>query len=543
MANLNDTIADGTAKFKVVKSATNTDLDDLKNNGVVLQNKAASTNNTYPILLGATADATSNIGSKATQFSPNAKVRAGDGAIFTSYVKQIIDNPNGTNQDNLLQHSGYIDIETAPEKTTYNSLVSILDKNSHYASTLQFCNSTSGLNTTYITARKFINNEYKISAIYANIENDGTPSASITTSPSFGDCSSKIATTNYVVTNNAVKPRMSSTNYSVREIVSFPSSHGGKNLVCVKAGKTSDQEIMLASANEARLCYDGTVVWMIDSYAKSHMNAAGYHNGTYRGANITEYYESGLMSDNIRAGNFVGMYIGDYINKDVTTSATVYTPKGATDPITTTPVTWPCWEVAGFDYFYKTNFATNDSIAGDTHHVILHAANSRSPIQYFTPIIDNGNSTEGGYVNSDFYKYGIPIINNALETTFGTDHILEHYEFLTNSFDETLNSGRYFNNPGATNSAVVVKLKANIPNENMTAGSSVWGSSGYEVGTCASQLPLYALRTNINNNYEGHYLRTIVGKNRYTFFSGAGDVNIALTQTNHCAVKPYFCFY
>ena len=123
--------------------------------------------------------------------------------------------------------------------------------------------------------------------------------------------------------------RQPSTAYAVGDVLYLPVPNISKKMVCVKAGTSGSGDLTLSSTDEGALTTDGSVVWIIDSLADG-IYTAEHQNSIYRGADLTAYWTSGYMSTNIQAGKFVGMHVGDYITKTVSTAAKTYTNKSGT---------------------------------------------------------------------------------------------------------------------------------------------------------------------------------------------------------------------
>ena len=98
------------------------------------------------------------------------------------------------------------------------------------------------------------------------------------------------------------------------------------------------------------------------------------------------------------------------------------------------------------------------------------------------------NTTEGGYVGSDMYKNGLTQAKATFNAAFGSAHILNHREHLTNAVSNGRPSG------GTWYDSTV-----ELPNENMMYGSHIFApaSDGTNIPNnytiSKSQLPLFRL--------------------------------------------------
>ena len=188
--------------------------------------------------------------------------------------------------------------------------------------------------------------------------------------------------------------------------------------------------------------------------AVSIMDNAATHNMIYRGKNLG----SSLTAEQaaaIKAGTFKDIYLGDYWQI------------GGVDYL-----------AAGFDYWYQCG-----DTACTTHHVVIIPRN-----HLYTYHMNASNTTEGGYVGSDMYKNGLTQAKATFNSAFGSAHILNHREHLTNAVSNGRPSG------GTWYDSTV-----ELPNENMMYGSHIFApaSDGTNIPSnytiSKSQLPLFRL--------------------------------------------------
>ena len=188
--------------------------------------------------------------------------------------------------------------------------------------------------------------------------------------------------------------------------------------------------------------------------AVSILDNAGTHNMIYRGKNLG----SSLTAEQaaaIKAGTFEDIYLGDYWQIDGVG-----------------------YIVAGFDYWYQCG-----DTACTTHHVVIIPRN-----HLYTYHMNASNTTEGGYVGSDMYKNGLTQAKATFNAAFGSAHILNHREHLTNAVSNGRPSG------GTWYDSTV-----ELPNENMMYGSHIFApaSDGTNIPNnytiSKSQLPLFRL--------------------------------------------------
>lgn len=216
--------------------------------------------------------------------------------------------------------------------------------------------------------------------------------------------------------------------------------------------------------------------------AVSIMDNAATHNMIYRGKNLG----SSLTAEQataIKAGTFKDIYLGDYWQI------------GGVDYL-----------AAGFDYWYQCG-----DTACTTHHVVIIPRN-----HLYTYHMNASNTTEGGYVGSDMYKNGLTQAKATFNSAFGSAHILNHREHLTNAVSNGRPSG------GTWYDSTV-----ELPNENMMYGSHIFApaSDGTNIPNnytiSKSQLPLFRLAPwlSFTRSY-WCWLRDVVSA---AFFADAND--------------------
>lgn len=211
------------------------------------------------------------------------------------------------------------------------------------------------------------------------------------------------------------------------------------------------------------------------------------HNAIYRGkalgSSVTpEQWEA------IKAGTFTDLFIGDYwIINEVN------------------------WRIAAFDYWLNCG-----DTACKTHHAVIVPDTCLAKCK-----MNDTNVTTGGYVGSDFYtgansNTGKATAVNAINTAFGSAHILSHREYLTNAVSNGKPAGT-----GWYDSTV------ELMNEPM-----VYGTTFFEQNTnvqepltyCSvidkTQLPLFAHDPGRITNGSIWWLRDIVAA---TLFAGVGN--------------------
>jgi len=153
------------------------------------------------------------------------------------------------------------------------------------------------------------------------------------------------------------------------------------------------------------------------------------------------------------------------------------------------------------------------------------------------------NDATGAYVGSDMWTKIMPIWTAAIKAAFGSDHVLSHRELLANAINTTDQSTGGGMTGKSSNWAWTTVEGANIPNEAMVYGGSVFGS-GYDVGDFPRMLPLYALKCNHLEDRSWFWLRAVASSSRFANagHSGYASYNDAALSYAIGGVRPYFLY-
>lgn len=304
-----------------------------------------------------------------------------------------------------------------------------------------------------------------------------------------------------------------------------------KKLVAVKAGTTGSGALTISSTAEGALVTDGSVTWIVDSFADGNYDAI-HQNGIARGADLTAYWDSGLMSANIQAGKFIGMHIGDYITKSVNLPAITYTNKSGTQ-VTQAAQTFSNvkWLLGAFDPHLH---------CGDTettaHHVLIIPASTLQRNVSMNPT----NTTDGAYVGSDMWKVHMPNWATAIKNAFGSAHILSHRELLSNAINATAASAAGAGWVGTASGWAWTTVEVNIPNEAMVY-SKAFGSAGFDTGDFPRMLPLFALKCSHLYDRSWFWLRNVAFASDFCIATNHGyaSCNGASYSNANGGVRPY----
>lgn len=229
-------------------------------------------------------------------------------------------------------------------------------------------------------------------------------------------------------------------------------------------------------------------------------NNAGAHNAIYRGKNLGTSVTTAQYNA-IKAGTFDDLYIGDY-----------WVINGVT------------WRIAAFDYYLH---------CGDsdltTHHAVIVPDTC-----LYNHVMNDTNTTDGGYVGSKMYKEGLEQAKTTIKAAF-SGHVLSHRIYLTNAVAN-----------GKPSAGAWCDSEVDLMCEEMVYGGGIFrptsdGStvpSNYRVEK--SQLPLFAHEPSRICNRNTWWLRDVVTAAYFAYVTGAGCAYYHSASTS-IGVRPAFC--
>ena len=218
---------------------------------------------------------------------------------------------------------------------------------------------------------------------------------------------------------------------------------------------------------------------------KSLTQKAGFHNCLYRGKNLGTSVSAAQYSA-ISAGTFDDMFIGDYW---VINSVT--------------------WRIAAFDYWYNTG-DTNCT----THHIVIVPDTNLA-----TGKMNDTHITTGAYVGCDFYTAANgnthkATCKTAIEGAFGSAHLLNHRELLSNATAD-----------GKASAWSWYDSTFDLMSESMVYGAPISGAqktgdTNFNIGIDKTQLPLFQHDASRICNRADWWLRDVVSA---TYFASVGN--------------------
>lgn len=249
---------------------------------------------------------------------------------------------------------------------------------------------------------------------------------------------------------------------------------------------------------------------LVDDLLKSIIpNNAGAHNGIYRGKDITDLFYNGTLSQQIAAGTFDDIFIGDYIIGNVSHRK---------------------YLVA--DINYRLNM-------GDTECTTPHILMVPEKIMG-TAKMNDTNITTGAYVGSKMYTEYLAPFKAVIQNDFETSHIVQHRNLFANAVTNGYESaGGWFDST------------IELMNEIMVYGSNIFhniqngANLAYNYTMDKQQLSLFRLKPalTVARNDAGerywYWLRDVVSASGFARVNGNGNA-YANSASNAGGVRPAF---
>lgn len=233
------------------------------------------------------------------------------------------------------------------------------------------------------------------------------------------------------------------------------------------------------------------------------ISSAASHNALYRGKNITSMGVTDIIN-RISSGAFDDLYVGDYFAVDI------YSSLGGVETVINV--------LADFDTYYNKG-----DIALTNHHAVI------VPMYCFksTAKMNPTSTTDGGYYSSDMRITTLPIYATALREVF-REHLLSHRSYIANEVNNNTMSRAYTAFSGASSGCIWADDTLELMSEQNLIGSTIWGSSGFDVGLDNTRLSYFrhnpsAIITGLGTSGKSNYwLRSVVAS---SYFANVTTVN------------------
>lgn len=265
-------------------------------------------------------------------------------------------------------------------------------------------------------------------------------------------------------------------------------------------------------------------------YLNGVPNTASAHNSIARGEDLKQWFTIDTLSAQVRAGNFSNIFIGDYLDVEMTSSIS------GTEMVR--------WQVAGIDSFL--NFGYPDESMTSQHHLVLLPRDTFNS----NPKFNSTDTTAGGFIGSAMWKTVLPAYATAVKNAFGSSHVLKHCEIISNAMNASTPSMAGAGWNGATTGWVWSDVELMLPSEVQVYGTTIFSSSFYDVGTRNRQLPLFALCQDQLVAYRGYtkqfrsrwWLSAVASSTAFAVVLYDGIATYHGASVELCGIRPYFLF-
>ena len=259
---------------------------------------------------------------------------------------------------------------------------------------------------------------------------------------------------------------------------------------------------------------------------------------------LTGGYKSGSSGD--KYSLFEDIFVGDYWQM-----SRAITAPDQDSQYATTGTDWVT--IAGID----TLFWTGDQSTGvNYHHLVMVPGKGYTDAKnhFGRKRMNSTNTTVGGYVASEMHTTTIgevvsagstatgATINQQLFAEFSGSHPLKlktTRELLTNQMTATL-VNRLGSADGASSGWAWTSVQACLMTEVEVYGSTVFSSSGYDVGSGCLQLPLFREKRALNNRGSYWWLRAVASSAYFCYVYGYGYATYYYASYAYFCVRPRF---
>ena len=259
------------------------------------------------------------------------------------------------------------------------------------------------------------------------------------------------------------------------------------------------------------------------------------HNKINTCKNLLQKYTLDELSMMISTGNFDDIYVGDYIEMEMTSDY-------GTEKVR--------WLVAAIDYFrHRTDSEILD------HHIVLVAEDCFVDGHR----MNSSNTTANGFASSEMYVTTLPNYDTAITNAFGSSHVLSYHQLLTTSTNTTAPSMAGNNLTGCSNNWAWANGSGSNPHitklclmsEPQLYKTTVFSSSFYDIGINNSQFPLFTqipekIRCGrgfnaLAENRKSFWLTSVASAYHFAHCNTNGEVSNGGASAS-LGVRPYFLF-
>lgn len=237
-------------------------------------------------------------------------------------------------------------------------------------------------------------------------------------------------------------------------------------------------------------------------------------NDTYGGRDLLKLGKTAQgVAEQVRNNDFSDLYIGDYFTTDINNRQIK-------------------WHIADFNYFLNIG----DTIFTKPHLVLIN------DVSLMEVSVNNTDTTEGGYYNSNIKKNMLPICLSNLKKTDLGNYILTHRDLFTNRINDKISSSGCHAWLGCSVDYGWYNSTIELLTEPQVYGTAVYGSSGFDIGTGYTQFSIFKLNKKFTYMIrQWWWLRSVASHNMFCGVSSFGWASADMASKPG-SVRIYFCF-
>ena len=241
----------------------------------------------------------------------------------------------------------------------------------------------------------------------------------------------------------------------------------------------------------------------------AYLSGAQMHNGIFQERDITESVGVDELCNRAQSGNFGDLALGNYIKVNITT--TLPDESEVNEDVELM--------IGGFNTYLNVG---NTPFAKPHILMLLRGAGFKT-----TAKMNETATTDGGYIATDMHTNVLPAYATALKDVFG-EHLLKHKELLTNKVTD-----------GKSNGWGWADVDLCLMTEVEVFGTTVFSSSGYDVGSGCEKLPVFNFINPVQYQRSHFWLRAVASAAHFALCYGHGSPTYLSASTALC-VRPYF---
>ncbi len=278
--------------------------------------------------------------------------------------------------------------------------------------------------------------------------------------------------------------------------------------------------LKINNASEGTKCNITFTSGLSDAEYKEYLEAGvNARRNTYRGKDITYLYTNQQLYKQIEDCTFDDIYVGDYI-KTTNNSHTV---------------TWLIADINNYLHSGYTDLQTCHATiipAIPLKDAQMNDSDTTANVYKDKKLTAKDNterSNLAAYVGSKMKQETLPddILKNYIEPVFG-ENIITYTNLLADQFDGS-RSDQFGVNWGASSGWAWYESKLDLMSEVNVYGSTVWSSSGYDIGIDNRQYAIFKLKPEFINSYGSkrfnYWLKAVAASANFAhvyYLGGAG---------------------